>query len=192
MNLSIARVRKNCWPQMTDNMHIIQADGAWAERYRLFCQPIYEVAYSAPELGIPAELFSEAEFDDKSTREYFRKMFTHDHVWLMLDAHDAILGGVAASDTDPVHMSGFYVANTRQGQGIGRKLFDKVVEFAGPRDIVLDVMRHRTPSIEVYRHLGFEVDESVPPVYYGWPYPSDVGRQNGAGVTMRRKGNNKG
>ncbi len=167
-------------------MRTINANVAWADKYRLFCQPVYQAAYSAPKLGIPPELFSAAEFDDESTKQYFYDMFAHNHVWLMIDEADVIIGGIAASDTDPVHLSGFYVDTSQQGKGIGRKLFDEVVKFAGSRDIVLDVMKHRRASIELYEHLGFEIDLTAPERLYNWPYPTEVGRQNGAGITMRR------
>lgn len=168
-------------------MKIIEGDISWADKYCDLCQPIYENAYAAPELGIPAELFSKKEFDDPTTKQYFYAFFTKNKTWLALDENDEILGGIGASDTEPVHLGGFYVAVDQQGRGIGRQLFDKVLEFAEGREIELDVMRHRTQAVEMYKHLGFEVDEAAGPVVYGWQYPDDRGRQNGSGVVMRRK-----
>lgn len=171
---------------MSSKVEIVVEGLEWADAYCDFCQPIYEKAYAAPERGIPKELFSKTEFDDISTRDYFRRLFRDDLVWLALE-NGKIIGGVAASLTDPVHMSAFYVDNNRQGGGVGSQLFAKVLAFAEERDIILDVMRHRTQSIDIYKHWGFVVDETKPPIYYGWPYPTPEGRENGAGVTMIRK-----
>lgn len=167
---------------------IIKADPTWAQKYCDFCQPIYQKAYAAPELGIPAELFSVEAFNHPSTRAYFDKVFTEETVWLALDGDD-ILGGIAVSSTDPVHLSAFYVRNDMHGKGIGKQLFVKAVEFAGGRDIILDVMQHRHESIALYKHWGFVVDTLVPLRFYNWAYPTPQGRKNGAGVTMRRKAN---
>ncbi len=166
---------------------IIRGDSSWADKYGEFCQPIYQNSYAAPELGIPAELFSKEEFEDESTKVYFDNFFKNNKTWLALDENDNLVGGIGASDTDPVHLSGFYVAINEQGKGIGRRLFNKVLEFAAGREIELDVMRHRKQAIAMYEHLGFEIDKTAPPVVYGWPYPTEAGRQNGSGVIMRRK-----
>ncbi|HRF28753.1 MAG TPA: GNAT family N-acetyltransferase [Candidatus Saccharibacteria bacterium] len=168
-------------------MKIIKGDVSWTDTYAEFCQPIYQDAYAAPGLGIPAELFSKEEFEDESTMVYFRNFFENNTTWLALDDDGTLLGGIGASDTDPVHLSGFYVAVDKQGKGIGRELFNKVLEFAAGREIELDVMRHRTQAIEMYEHLGFEIDKTAPPRIYGWQYPSEEGRLNGSGVIMRRK-----
>ncbi len=169
-------------------MNIIEGRTEWAEKYHQFCQPIYVHAYTAPELDIPAEAFSAEAFKNNGADGYFADMFTNDKTWLALDDNNEIIGGIAASDTDPVHMSGFYVAVDKQGRGVGSQLFKKVLEFAAERDIELDVMKHATKSIDMYKHLGFKVKEGAQPVYYHWAYSSERGRENGAGVTMIRKG----
>lgn len=168
-------------------MKIIEGDVSWADKYCDFCQPIYQNAYAAPEQGIPAELFSKEEFEDESTKVYFDAFFENNATWLALDDEGNLLGGIGASDTDLVHLAGFYVAVDQQGKGIGRQLFDKVLEFANGREIELDVMRHRKQAIAMYEHLGFEIDKTAPPRIYGWQYPTEEGRQNGSGVIMRRK-----
>ena len=61
-------------------------------------------------------------------------------------------------------LSKFYIEKDHRGQGLGKLLFQNCVEYAkenGLDRIYLTVNKYNTPSFEIYRHLGFEVIESV-------------------------------
>ena len=67
-------------------------------------------------------------------------------------------------EDDSLFLSKLYVLEEERGTGLGRILFDDVLDYArknGLRRIYLTVNKHNTPSYEIYLHLGFEVIDSV-------------------------------
>ena len=79
----------------------------------------------------------------------------------------------------------FHVAESFRGQGIGRRLMDKLVETAvahNLRVIVCETQSSNVPAIRAYRHLGFELD-AIDLSFYS---NEDV-EQESVAVFMKRK-----
>jgi GNAT superfamily N-acetyltransferase len=154
--------------------HIIEGSPKWADKYREFCRKAYMDVYPNAERGITEELFSEEVFGTQRVKEYFQDLArnTEDHkLWLAVDENDEIIGGVAAQKySDYCDIKAFYVRPDLKGQGIGRKLYEKVKEFASDMAMQVDVVEYLQDTIDMYKHWGFEVDESKGTINYPWEH----------------------
>jgi GNAT superfamily N-acetyltransferase len=175
----------------TPNYRLIPADASWADRYRTFCQRAYVVAYPKPEIGVTKDLFSEEVFASGRIVTYFADLCRTTEMqefWLALDDQDSILGGVVVQlETDHCEMKAFYVDAALRGQGIGHALFKKVLDFAGHRDICVDVVQHMNETIAMYEHWGFAIDHARGKAEYGWPEWPEQAREHHYGIYMIRK-----
>jgi GNAT superfamily N-acetyltransferase len=161
------------------NYRIIEPTIEWADKYRLFCQEAYLAAYVRPEHGITAELYSQEVFDSHRVKNYFRDLFrvSDDHkIWLAINQSNNLLGGVGATlYADYCDMKAFYVAPKLKGRGIGHRLYEQVLAFAGSMPIQVDVVEYMTDTVNMYRHWGFEIAKSKGVVAYRWDeWPKDV------------------
>lgn len=153
---------------------LIEAGAEWADRYREFCQKIYQATYAREDLGILPELFSKESFSTPSTVGYFKDLFSGDgKQWLLVDDGKNIIGGIVATKkSDYCEMKGLYIDPAYQGKGYGRQLFLKATEFAGELPIRIEVVQYMQKTIDLYKRWGFEIDEAVEPIRYeidGWP-----------------------
>ncbi len=158
---------------------IIEADERYADSYRVFCQKAYQQAYPRPELGITEDLFSKEVFDSEFVRNYFDGLFDIDDlnkIWLAVNEKGEILGGIGAKKNDDhVEMKAFYVAIELKGRGIGGKLYEKVLNFAGDMPIWAWVYEYLDETINMYRHWGFELDKSKGKLEFDWePWTKEV------------------
>ena len=67
-------------------------------------------------------------------------------------------------EDDSLFLSKLYVKKEYRGEGIGKLMFDDIVAYARNNDlrrIYLTINKHNTPSFEIYKHLGFNVIDSV-------------------------------
>lgn len=169
------------------NYQIIEAGPEWADAYRLFCRQAYLKAYVRPELGVTEDQFTEAGFNLDRVKKYFNDAFNtgEDHkAWLAI-ADGEILGGVVAYDLGEfAEMQAFYVKPELKGHGIGHALYQKVLNFAGDKQIQVDVVRYMTETIDMYKHWGFVIDESKGLVDYDWVEWPDKPRAAYRGVVM--------
>lgn len=133
------------------------------EAYRDLLQRTYTDAYVDESLGVTPELFSEEVFSahSKDTDSYLRyniEPSENQRTWFAFDGEELIGAITIEAKGDECELRGFYVDPKRQGSGIGKKLYDKAIEFAGNRDIVLDIYAHNTRVIAIYKRWGFEID----------------------------------
>lgn len=84
--------------------------------------------------------------DDKNSRTYVAK------------DGDQIVGFVGAQKTEEINrLRAIYVLSSYHGQGIGRSLLEKALEFLGEeKDISLEVVEYNTKAIEFYKKNGFK------------------------------------
>lgn len=64
-------------------------------------------------------------------------------------------------------MRGFYVEKSYQGQGIGKTLWNKALEFAGKKDVILDTYSHNK-TITIYQKWGFIIDKAKGKFFRHW------------------------
>lgn len=151
---------------------IIEGSLEWADRYREFARKSYISAYTKPELGLTEDLFSEEVFDSARIIKYFRDLTenTEDNkTWLAIDDESDLLGVVGAHrHKDFCELKAFYVKEGLQGQGIGRALYEKVLQFAGGMAMQLDVVNFMDQTISMYERWGFTVDTSREAFEYPW------------------------
>jgi GNAT superfamily N-acetyltransferase len=153
---------------------IIEGSPVWADKFRDFCRQAYQNIYPNKERGITKELFSQKIFGTERVIAYFNDLClnTDEHkFWLAVNDDQEILGGVAAQKySDYVDMKAFYVRPDLKGQGIGRRLYEKVKEFAAGMAMQVDVVEYLQDTINMYRHWGFEIDESKGTINYPWEH----------------------
>ncbi len=103
--------------------------------------------------------------------------------WIMRESGGRIAGYFLLMPVvDEVHLLNITVRPDRQGQGLGRRLLDKVCERAVGSDmssILLEVRPSNLHALAVYRHLGF-VQIGVRKHYY----PAAAGSREDA-IVMR-------
>jgi GNAT superfamily N-acetyltransferase len=155
---------------------IIQGSEVWADKCREFCRKAYLATYLRPEIGITEELFSKDVFSSPRITKYFKDLCrnsTNQRFWVATDDENEIFGMVVAfKHTNYCEMKSFYVEPRHKGQGIGHALYQKVLVFAASQPIQVDVIEYLTETIDMYRHWGFNVDESKGKLNYDiveWP-----------------------
>ena len=130
---------------------IIEGSLEWADRYREFTRQNYLSAYCDPKKGITADLFSEEVFDSARIIKYFRDVCENrddNKTWLAIDEHQQLLGVIGAHKyEDFCELKAFYVKPELQGQGIGRALYEKVLQYAGGMAMQLDVVNFMDKTI---------------------------------------------
>lgn len=161
---------------------IIVATPKWKDRYREFCQKAYQDAYVNTERGITKELFSKEIFDSKFVKDYFDLLFEdvqNKKTWLALDLENNILGGIhAEKHKDFAELKGFYVDSKLKGQGIGKKLYQKAMEFTDRQTVRAWVYEYMEPTIKMYENWGFKLDKSKGKMDFNWdPWPRKVDMQ---------------
>lgn len=65
-------------------------------------------------------------------------------------------------ETNRMFLSKLYVKEDHRGQGISRQMFEEIKKRSeGLKDIYLTVNKHNDVTIAIYRHMGFELIDSV-------------------------------
>lgn len=190
----LARAKRDCdnYSQMSiPTCTIREIIPAETDEFRRFCQVSSEVAYTRPEFGITPEMLSAEVFDRPDMVAWYAGMCAATQVnkaWIAEDDAGRTIGTIGAEHrTDYVELHSFYVAAKLQGQGLGRKLFNQVVEFAGELPIRLDVIQYMDKTIEMYKRWGFEIDETAGKPWFllGHDWPEEA-RQAYQGIYMVR------
>jgi len=164
---------KTIWHSMQNPRYII-VEGSldWADRYREFVRKSYLSAYSRPELGLTEDLFSGEIFNSARIIKYFRDICEDkddNKTWLAIDDNQELIGVVGAHKyKDFCEIKAFYVEDELQGQGIGRALYEKVLQFAGGMAMQLDVVNFMDKTISMYERWGFTIDTSREAFEYPW------------------------
>lgn len=155
---------------------IIEGSIDWADKYREFCRAAYEAAYVNPERGITKDLFSTEVFSSPRIVKYFQAVCANtptNKTWLAVDDNQKLIGVVSAHlYPEYCDMKAFYVKREYRGQGIGHALYEKVLDYAGPLPMQVDVIEYMQETIDMYKHWGFTVDKSKGTLNYDiteWP-----------------------
>lgn len=134
------------------------------KEYTSFLFKAYQSAYVDESIGLAICCFSEEIFKADERQEYLKARLVNSDMqktWLAFDG-ERLVGTVtcAIKGDNEVELAGFYVLPEYQGKGIGKKLYNLVLGFAGERDLVLDVYAHRIKTIEIYKKWGWVFDET--------------------------------
>ncbi|OGY25658.1 MAG: hypothetical protein A2Z24_00950 [Candidatus Woykebacteria bacterium RBG_16_44_10] len=146
--------------------------------YTDLLQRTYQVAYTDEKIGLTKERFSKEVFATPHTQSYLKSnLVVNDKqkTWLaFLDSN--LVGSITITDkSEECELRGFYVTPQYQGKGIGKKLWNLVLDFAGDKDIVLDLYSHNRKTIEMYKKWGFKIDKQKGVFYRHWPeWPEDL------------------
>ncbi len=132
-------------------------------------QQMAEIAYPPTYLGIePPEMVSYMMEQMYSTKSILRQMEDGHKYYIAFDGENA-LGylSLRKEGEDVCFVEKLYLLPDARGKGIGRMLVQAAIEHARdccvlPCRLLLHVNRYN-PSVDFYRHLGFEVTGSGDP-----------------------------
>jgi len=132
------------------------------DEYTKLLQTTYTAAYTNEALGLTAECFSKEIFASEETQEYLRSHLVNSEnqrTWV-IEKRRHLIGSITVinkSDKE-AELTGFYVHPDFQGQGIGKQLYSIALDFAGNRNLLLDIYAHNTRGIEMYKKWGWRLD----------------------------------
>ncbi|MBR4471044.1 MAG: GNAT family N-acetyltransferase [Erysipelotrichaceae bacterium] len=99
------------------------------------------------------------------SEEAIAKLIRNGAIFRIVEDNDEIIGFCEyKKEEDRVFLSKLYASKDHRGKGIGRMMFEDVVNYAkenGINKIYLTVNKGNTPSYDIYLHLGFKVIDSV-------------------------------
>lgn len=132
--------------------------------YTQLLQRAYQSAYVDESIGLTADLFSPEIFSSADTQKYLAQRLTTGPgkmTWLAF-LGEKLAGSVTCvlESDDIAEIAGFYVDPEHQGKGIGTRLYSRALDFAGDRDLVLDLYCHNTNAISMYSRWGWVLDTS--------------------------------
>ena len=131
------------------------------EQYTDLLQQAYQATYANDSIGLSADRFSKEIFNADDTQLYLKSHLINTDIqktWLAFDGGELIGTVTCILNDSEAELTGFYVHPKRQGQGIGHKLYNLALEFAGDRNLLLDIYIHNTKAIEMYEKWGWELD----------------------------------
>ena len=132
--------------------------------YTDLLQQTYESAYTNPEIGLTKKCFSSQVFNTLDTQKYLATKLINSSdqkTWLVFDNKKLIASATCKIiNENKAEFSGFYVLPSYQHQGIGKKLYQKVLAFSQNRDLLLGIYTHNTKTIEIYQKWGWQIDTS--------------------------------
>lgn len=134
------------------------------KQYTDLLQQTYEFTYTSPEIGLTKECFSPQVFNTPDSQKYLSSKLinsSEQKTWLVFDDKKLIASATCKIiDENKAEFSGFYVLPDYQHQGLGKKLYQKVLGFAQNRDLILGIYTHNTKTLEIYKKWGWQIDTS--------------------------------
>jgi GNAT superfamily N-acetyltransferase len=166
---------------LTD-LRIVPATPADAPAVNDFVQPIYARTYPNSKYGLKPEHFSPKIFASPRILQYTESVLTstnHQRAYLA-KLHGQIVGCISLERLPSYYeLRAFYVDPKLQGQGIGKRLLIKALEFyAGDLLLRIEVAETNAETIALYQHWGFQPTPHSGLHLRHWPeWPA--GLQNG-------------
>lgn len=134
------------------------------EQYTNLLQQTYEFTYTNAEIGLIKECFSPQVFNTPDSQKYLSSKLINSHhqkTWLVFDDKKLIASATCKIiDENKAEFSGFYVLPDYQHQGIGKKLYQKVLNFAQNKDLILGIYTHNINTLQIYKKWGWQIDPS--------------------------------
>ena len=134
------------------------------EKYTGLLQQSYQNNYVKEDVGLIKDCFSKEIFNNIATQEYLKSNLIktpEQKTWLVFDEAE-LIGSITCSlkNEREAEFKGFYVQEKYQGQKLGQTIYNKAAEFAGNRDLLLDVFIYNIKAIKIYKKWGWKLDES--------------------------------
>lgn len=147
-------------------------------KYTELLQKIYQDTYVNESIGLTEECFSKEIFNTEDTQKYLAsnlEINKNQKCWLAF-FDSKLVGSITITKKDnECEMKGFYVDKNFQGQGIGKKLWQKVLKFAKNLNIICDIFAHNIKTLEIYKKWGFKIDKEKGGFCRHWPeWPEGV------------------
>jgi len=164
------------------NITIRTANSQDLTQYTDLLQTTYQQAYTNESLGLTADCFSKKIFASADTQKYLQSHLVNTGIqktWLAFDGKK-LVGSVTCVLRNDIEadLTGFYVRSNYQGQTLGKKLYHIALDFAGDRDVLLDIYTHNTKAVNMYQKWGWQLDDSRGEggyFYRHWPeWPAGV------------------
>lgn len=134
------------------------------KNYTNLLQVTYESSYINSKIGLTKECFSPQIFNTPDTQKYLKTKLINSSAqktWLVFDGKKLIASATCKIiDENKAEFSGYYVLPEFQHQGIGKMLYQKVLDFSDNRDLILGIYTHNTKTIEIYKKWGWQIDTS--------------------------------
>ena len=118
--------------------------------------------------------------NEKFEKKNFEKIFTSNisnpnYLYLIAETKTESIGFISFHTQHLLHHSGivgeiqeFYLVPDKRGQGIGRKLVEKIFEFCDENNIIsieVSTSKKRVDNIAVYENLGFKLSHNKFTIY---------------------------
>ncbi|MBI5457732.1 GNAT family N-acetyltransferase [Candidatus Kaiserbacteria bacterium] len=161
------------------NAHLRLARKSDLVAYTALLQRTCEVAFPNPKIGLTKECFPKEVFATADTQAYLLKsnltISSNQKTWLVVEKKK-LIGAITTEKKGKVSdVRGFYVAPERQGQGIGKIVWERASKFADGRPVTLEIYAHNKKSIALYKKRGFVVDTTKRQAWSHWPeWPKGV------------------
>ena len=142
-------------------MQIVKVDENLIEKTADFAQSVF-IDYYTDLIGYDQSVYMADKF---LSADAIRTLINDGAVFNLVMEDDKILGFYECKkEEERVFLSKLYVEKNYRGKGIGRYMFDDLLSYTKDNNlnrIYLTVNKGNTPSFNIYRHLGFEIIDSV-------------------------------
>lgn len=139
--------------------------------YTNLLQKTYQDVYPNEKIGLKKEYFSKEIFNTPNTQDYLTSNLLVNNkqkCWLAF-LNSELVGSITIVEGEKDYeLRGFYVATQYQNKGIGKKLWQHVLEFTKNKNIVCDIYAHNIKTIEFYKKWGFSADTKKGEFYRHW------------------------
>jgi RimJ/RimL family protein N-acetyltransferase len=125
-------------------------------------QITYEFSYTNPKVGLTKDCFSPKIFNTKKAQKNFKTSLVNSSIqktWLA-SSGSKLIGSATCKiiDQNNAGFSGFYIHPEFQHHGIGKKLYQKVLQFSKDKNLLLDTHLDNAKTIKIYKKWGWKVD----------------------------------
>ena len=142
-------------------MRLVKVDENLIEKTADFAQSVF-IDYYTDLIGYDQSVYMADKF---LSAEAISTLINDGAIFNLVMEDDKILGFYECKkEEERVFLSKLYVEKNYRGKGIGRYMFDDLLSYTKDNNlnrIYLTVNKGNTPSFNIYRHLGFEIIDSV-------------------------------
>ncbi len=145
-------------------LHFRLAKPSDLKQYIELLQTTYEFSYTNPKIGLTKECFSPEIFNTPKAQKNFKTSLINSSTqktWLAF-SDSKLIGSASCKIVDKTNAKffGFYVHPDYQHYGIGKKLYQKVLQFSKNKNLFLDTHLDNTKTLKIYKKWGWQVDIS--------------------------------